>query len=103
VQNLRLLLQVAGGVDAETWLHHLRRGDYSRWVRDAIKDEEVAGDIATVERSASVTTGPAAAADQAAPRSGPPSRRATRPGEPALQGTTATCLALRVIGAAIGG
>ena len=50
-QNLRLFLQVADGVDADTWLHHLQRGDYSRWVRDAIKDEELAGDIAAVERS----------------------------------------------------
>src|SRR5204863_357016 len=29
--NLVLFLELAGGVDDETWLYHLRRGDYSRW------------------------------------------------------------------------
>jgi hypothetical protein len=32
-----------------TWLHHLRQGDYSRWFRDAIKDEELAADTAEIE------------------------------------------------------
>jgi hypothetical protein len=50
-QNLRLFLQVADGVDAETWLHHLRRSDYSRWVRDAIKDQSLADKIAAIERA----------------------------------------------------
>jgi hypothetical protein len=42
-------MQLAEGVDEETWLHHLRAGDYSRWVRGAIKDGELADDIAGVE------------------------------------------------------
>jgi len=37
-------MQVADGVDDETWLHHLRNGDYSRWFRDAIKDAELAAE-----------------------------------------------------------
>jgi hypothetical protein len=41
-QNLLLFQQLAEGVDDATWLHHLRRGDYSRWFRDAIKDEALA-------------------------------------------------------------
>ena len=48
-QNLRFFLQEADGVDAKTWLFHLRRGDYSRWVREAIKDEGLAEEIAAVE------------------------------------------------------
>jgi hypothetical protein len=36
-------------VDDETWMHHLRQGDYSQWFRDAIKDNELAADAAQVE------------------------------------------------------
>jgi hypothetical protein len=41
-QNLRLFIQLGEGVDDETWLHHLRQGDYGRWFRDIIKDPELA-------------------------------------------------------------
>jgi hydroxymethylpyrimidine pyrophosphatase-like HAD family hydrolase len=41
-QNLRLFMQLGEGVDDETWLHHLRQGDYGRWFRDIIKDRELA-------------------------------------------------------------
>jgi HAD superfamily hydrolase (TIGR01484 family) len=50
-QNLILFLQLADGVDDETWLHHLRAGDYSRWVRDNVKDEELAERIVEIERA----------------------------------------------------
>ena len=36
-------------MDDGTWEHHLRQGDYSRWFRDAIKDEGLADDAAAVE------------------------------------------------------
>ncbi|HET8726010.1 MAG TPA: HAD-IIB family hydrolase [Alphaproteobacteria bacterium] len=49
VQNLMLFCQIADGVDDETWLHHLRAGDYSRWFREAIKDDGLADDAASVE------------------------------------------------------
>jgi GTPase SAR1 family protein len=49
-QNLMLFIQIADGVDEETWLHHLRRGDYSKWFRDAIKDDGLAQDAAVIER-----------------------------------------------------
>src|SRR5439155_16267971 len=48
-QNLILFLQIADGVDDETWLHHLRQGDYSRWLRERIKDEAVAEGAAAIE------------------------------------------------------
>jgi HAD superfamily hydrolase (TIGR01484 family) len=48
-QNLILFLQLAEGVDDETWLHHLRRKDYSSWVAQAIKDEGLAEEIKGVE------------------------------------------------------
>jgi HAD superfamily hydrolase (TIGR01484 family) len=51
VQNLSLFLQIAAGVDDRTWLHHLHAGDYSAWIRDAIKDEDLADEVAAVERA----------------------------------------------------
>jgi hypothetical protein len=48
-QNLILFLQLAAGVDEETWMHHLRQGDYSRWIREQIKDDSLADTIAAVE------------------------------------------------------
>jgi hydroxymethylpyrimidine pyrophosphatase-like HAD family hydrolase len=47
--NLMLFVTLAEGVDDETWQHHLRRQDYSRWFRDSIKDPELAADAERVE------------------------------------------------------
>lgn len=44
-QNLAVFAQIAEGVDDQTWLWHLGRGDYERWFRDVIKDEEL-GEVA---------------------------------------------------------
>ena len=49
VHNLAIFVQIAEGVDDETWLHHLRRGDYSDWFRRVIKDEALAAEAAMVE------------------------------------------------------
>jgi hypothetical protein len=49
-QNLRSFLQLAEGVDDETWMFHLRRGDFSSWFRSIIKDEELARQAAEIER-----------------------------------------------------
>ena len=35
----------------DTWLHHLRRGDYSTWLREAVKDEEFAAEVERVEQT----------------------------------------------------
>ena len=48
-QNLSMFLQMAAGVDDETWLHHLRLNDYSKWFRTAIKDDALADDAFTIE------------------------------------------------------
>jgi hydroxymethylpyrimidine pyrophosphatase-like HAD family hydrolase len=48
-QNLTLFMQMADGVDDDTWSHHLRRGDYSRWFRDMIKDESLADEARCIE------------------------------------------------------
>jgi HAD superfamily hydrolase (TIGR01484 family) len=53
VQNLNLFVQIGQGVDDETWLYHLRRGDYSDWFRRVIKDEELAAEAEGVEQGTS--------------------------------------------------
>jgi len=53
--NLILFLQMADGVDEDTWLHHLRSGHYSDWIRNAIKDEELADQIAVTEQDKSLS------------------------------------------------
>lgn len=47
--NLVIFLIMAAGVDDRTWEHHLRAGDYSRWFREAIKDDQLANDTAKIE------------------------------------------------------
>jgi hydroxymethylpyrimidine pyrophosphatase-like HAD family hydrolase len=47
--NLTLFAQLAEGVDEDTWMHHLRRHDYSTWFREAIKDHALAEEVATLE------------------------------------------------------
>jgi hypothetical protein len=54
-QNLALFVQIAEGIDDRTWLHHLRAGDYSRWLRDKIKDGELAEDLASIEEDEALT------------------------------------------------
>jgi hydroxymethylpyrimidine pyrophosphatase-like HAD family hydrolase/energy-coupling factor transporter ATP-binding protein EcfA2 len=49
--NLARFVELADGVDEQTWSHHLRRGDYSAWMREQIKDPELAAEIETVERA----------------------------------------------------
>jgi len=48
-QNLNVFCQIAEGVDEETWMFHLRRGDYSRWIRDVIKNAALAGEVQDIE------------------------------------------------------
>ncbi len=53
-QNLMVFLQLAEGVDEATWTYHLRRGDYSRWFEQAIKDPEMAQEASAVEEDNSL-------------------------------------------------
>jgi len=77
-QNLNLFLQLADGVDDETWMHHLRLGDYSDWFRAMIKDADLAGEAERVEERADVTPADSRAAIREAVE-----RRYTLPSEPA--------------------
>jgi HAD superfamily hydrolase (TIGR01484 family) len=53
-QNLVTFLQLAEGVDDETWNYHLHRGDYSRWFEEHIKDAELAQAVKEVEQNGSL-------------------------------------------------
>jgi HAD superfamily hydrolase (TIGR01484 family) len=53
--NLTLFTQMAKGLDPETWLFHLKNGDYSRWFRDAIKDAELAEEAAAIEEQPDIS------------------------------------------------
>lgn len=43
--NFATFIRLADGLDDETWLYHLNRGDYSKWIRESIKDELLAGEV----------------------------------------------------------
>jgi hydroxymethylpyrimidine pyrophosphatase-like HAD family hydrolase len=47
--NLMMFVQLAEGVDDDTWLYHLRRHDYSRWFREGIKDRALAAEAERIE------------------------------------------------------
>jgi hydroxymethylpyrimidine pyrophosphatase-like HAD family hydrolase len=54
-QNVTTFVQLSEGVDDETWIHHLRNGDYSTWFRENIKNGELADAIAKIEKEDELT------------------------------------------------
>lgn len=53
--NLQIFLQIADGVDDETWFYHLRKHDYSRWLKGSVKDSELAKTVEAVENDPHVS------------------------------------------------
>ena len=51
--------ELAEGVDELTWDHHRRRGEYSAWLREMIKDPELAQEVGAIETSVGPTPGEA--------------------------------------------
>jgi hypothetical protein len=49
--NLTLFVDLADGVDEATWEWHRQLGHYSQWLRDAVKDNDLADEVAEVERN----------------------------------------------------
>jgi HAD superfamily hydrolase (TIGR01484 family) len=64
--NLFLFLQMAEGVDDDTWEFHRRKQDYSRWFQKQIKDTELAEAVATIESDTSLSAQDSRAATRAA-------------------------------------
>ena len=54
-QNLKTFLQLAEGVDDDTWMFHLRKGDYSAWFETMIKDNELKRQTAEIEHDQNVS------------------------------------------------
>ena len=54
-QNLLLFLQIGDGVDEETWLYHLHRGDYANWFRAIIRDDDLANAAASIALRPGIT------------------------------------------------
>lgn len=52
--DLNIFAQLAEGIDDETWLFHLRRGDYSRWFRGAVKAPYLADQAQRIEQRANL-------------------------------------------------
>jgi HAD superfamily hydrolase (TIGR01484 family) len=48
--NLIMFSQIADGIDEATWMYHLRRGDYSRWLEHSLKDHYLADQARRVEQ-----------------------------------------------------
>ena len=48
-------MQLAEGVDEETWVYHLKRGDYARWFRDKIQDQELTAVTEQLQRADDVS------------------------------------------------
>jgi hydroxymethylpyrimidine pyrophosphatase-like HAD family hydrolase len=47
--DLTTFLALADRVDDATWMYHLHRGDYARWVRDQLADHALAATIIAVQ------------------------------------------------------
>jgi hypothetical protein len=54
-QNLHTFMDLGDGVDDVTWNFHLRNRDYSEWFRTIVKDEELAGEVASVEEDTTLS------------------------------------------------
>jgi HAD superfamily hydrolase (TIGR01484 family) len=52
--NLVVFNDLGAGVDDGTWTFHLKNGDYSYWVRIAIKDDDLADRVMHVEKDPSL-------------------------------------------------
>jgi hydroxymethylpyrimidine pyrophosphatase-like HAD family hydrolase len=50
-RNLVTFLEIAEGVDEGTWSYHLRRNDYSRWLKECVKDPALSEEVEAIEKN----------------------------------------------------
>jgi hypothetical protein len=48
-------MQLGEGVDDDTWLFHLSEGDYERWFREMIRDDDLADRAKELRRNGDVS------------------------------------------------
>jgi len=77
--NLVLFLEMADGVDEDTWRFHLERGDYSHWFGEVIGDDELAEEAKAVEHETALSPDESRARIRAAVE-----KRYTQPANPSL-------------------
>lgn len=53
--NLSLFCHIGRGIGEETWLFHLRRGDYSRWILKSVKDDDLAEPVQQIEQNSNLS------------------------------------------------
>jgi len=53
--NLMMFIQLAAGVDDQTWFYHLHQQDYSTWLRNCIKDQTLTAEVNQVEQTADIS------------------------------------------------
>ena len=51
-----IFLQIAEGIDDETWMYHLKKKDYSNWFRVHIKDNTLADATLEIECDRSLSS-----------------------------------------------
>ncbi len=56
-QNLQMFLQIADGIDDDTWMFHLRKEDYSEWFKRRIKDPDLAAAVKEIEKDDDISPG----------------------------------------------
>jgi HAD superfamily hydrolase (TIGR01484 family) len=54
-QNLTMFVQLADGVDEDTWQYHLQQQDYSRWLQESIKDDDLAAVVTEIETNSELS------------------------------------------------
>jgi HAD superfamily hydrolase (TIGR01484 family) len=64
--NLLVFLELADGVDDDTWQFHLTRGDYAYWLRTEIKDPALADEVTAIADDATLSALDSRAAVRAA-------------------------------------
>jgi hydroxymethylpyrimidine pyrophosphatase-like HAD family hydrolase len=53
--NLQMFVRLAEGIDDDTWMYHLKKGEYSAWFRKRIRDDELGGEAEMIENKEDVS------------------------------------------------
>lgn len=55
-KNIFEFVQISQQLHDNDWEYHLKAGDYSKWFRDVIKDEQLAKDVEKIEKNPNMTS-----------------------------------------------